>query len=583
MSQGLIQYKFFRFLEIRIAKLKREKKQDREYIKTLENVLKAMGKTFATRYYIPCGFFRINLPVFPAAEEGGFCAGFSISYGVMRYLKKLDWWHAACSAISQWDENETTLEEIVELPGATSSNVKLETIFERVYDYITLIYASTPSLSPFNIQIFSGFKKFLFPKEQGGGLELVVPESKGEVKGAKPAEQIRSVIENYRIAGHFSVESLQKILGNESTQDYIRNNICQVSSIRKKHQCDVWIDEVGRWWFYDPNYSEETVDDVHHNNDEARMFPTIEALSTEIHRVLGDDLTFELAQLSPTEEIEKPFAEYDRMLQVNPGEFSQGWGLWEIAECTPEIIPKVLRYDPHLPNEEVEEKKFQPLKDINLNLKDHHGWTVLHQVAREGREKAIMALIAKGAHSHELTKENYTPFGFAIAFKQVPPMIRAILNLERMKSGYLDNELIDRTIENFINKELRASIKLLALNAAKSAGSASLMLAGALGISFGVFFAINPHDTAKAINEMTQTIADEPFISATIFIIVSIFAMLSLMAKERYQMKQKYVQLIEHTGVLKEYRSEEEYSSEQENLFHSLEDDIERSLYYPLH
>ncbi len=557
MSQINILNRLGRFIAIRIATLKRTGSRDTDYIRNLE----LMYETWFQPRNNKSRFCQIKFPGFFSATQPqpiGACLGFSISYGVMRYLEKLDWWHEACLAISAWNYSEDTLGEELELRGAIpdqkgSSKVPLEDILDRVFNYVMWVYLKgqiSADLSFVATKNHHGkvIRTFLLPKDEGGDLELLITESKTLAEGVvsnERNERIVSVLDNHRISGYFTEEHFCRILNNKVTQTYIHENICILNSYSARHACHLWVDKNSVWWFYDPNaYGVAAV-----RCDDLRL------LYTRIHESLGANFCVEIAQLKPASGPKKPFSEYDRILEEQPESFIQETGLFEIAVFTPKVIPRLLDGVLLLADEK-SERKTATSREINLNRKNYEGFSLLHILAMEGEEEAMTALIRHNANLYDLSNKGFNALDYAIIRNNTPAMVNAILSIAKAKRENLNGKFVDRVINDFIARNVRAHRPRLIRETI-------LFIAVSLALQ-GVFIGI----CAATVPDVRAGLgSDYSLVSISLTIAFIMLLTIGVSLAKKCKLQGEYAKAIESSGVLDQYKEQElEGKSEEQEI-----------------
>lgn len=273
-------------------------------------------------------------------EDGGHCFGFSLTFGAMRQIGKLDWWVKALRAIATWDGNLSSLErEMVHHPKQT-----LKDIFNRVLNYVVMSHALEGAAA-----IFPDIDQFNILKPDAHNLDK--PDSKKDSVNV-PVERIRrsyfELVDNEakkgdgpiktiktrkKIAGHFTRTQLKKLLGSVSS---LKNSIILVHCI--DHTICISYKKP-TWNIYDPNYDHKRKNIIYKTNK-------ILQCADEIRRILGDSIAIEIASFDKN--VSMNFPEYDRLIRESPLTLLDNDGFRMLSESSPKTLITAMQNIPVL-------------------------------------------------------------------------------------------------------------------------------------------------------------------------------------------------------------------------------------------
>lgn len=251
------------------------------------------------------------------ALSKGHCHGLSIVHNAMERIGKLQWYEAALSAITNWDEKESSLNKEILLPDANEDKpIKFSLIFFRVINYI-VTYQVGNSNSKFRLE---------------NSTCLNILSSEGKYLEILDDNKILTVQHSIKFSGYFSNAKLRRLLNEEC----IQNSICLILST--DHAIRIGYKGNNTWLVYDSNYPHGILTPPIHKTMNK------EQLIIELLIIQGNSLTIEIAHLKPTTAIHIPLIEYTKMLEEELLDILQGYGLHQITREAPkDHFPTVLK------------------------------------------------------------------------------------------------------------------------------------------------------------------------------------------------------------------------------------------------
>ncbi|PWY53871.1 hypothetical protein DGG96_20045 [Legionella qingyii] len=324
MTQRIILKKFIKFLEITEIQLIKELQE--EFPKNYQDKVTAIQK---------------DLYDLRTALKKGHCLGFSVIDGAMDHIGKLKWWDHAKAAVANWDEQESTLDKLIELPGSEEDSfwqtkkekeqqslqsppidkkkIKLKTLFNRLLPYVISNHAcfdknfKTSNLNQYTL---------LSPTEH----HFEILSKQGIVKKI----QQRKIT-----AGKLTTNELIRLLNENDFTDTIAIINSPTHTIRVSFKN-------GSWSVYNSNYDQTSPATCR------KYFPNKLVAVNEVFRILGQSIAIVIASTNSEKKISlpllstlKPFEMLDRLTED---------GLFIIAKWCPDILQNVLEQVENLPS-----------------------------------------------------------------------------------------------------------------------------------------------------------------------------------------------------------------------------------------
>ena len=226
----------------------------------------------------------------------GHCFGFSVCYGAMQAMGKLDWWENVLITLSQWDDEESSLDKEFDLQfidsdkTPVSQSTTLRKLFERAVNYVVFNQAGH-------------INDFTSPDIDQATILTVPPDDLSTVQKLNYFEItdqggfVQNIKQYANASGYLSEKDITELLSKAVKSGVI----CTVQN--HNHAISISMDTDNQLMIYDPNYL-YTKETIKKNLD-------MPALVQEIIKILGphNGLCIEVATFK--QEDKKLFNEFN--------------------------------------------------------------------------------------------------------------------------------------------------------------------------------------------------------------------------------------------------------------------------------
>lgn len=324
MTQRIILNKFIKFLDIIEIQLIKELKE--EFPSNYQDKVKATQHDLND--------LRLTL-------KKGHCLGFSVIDGAMDHIGKLYWWDHARIAVANWDEQESTLDKLIELPdseddffGPTKKEKAEQSIQSPLVDKKKINLKTLFSrLLPYVISTQACFDKNFKPNNLNQYTLLSPTEHHFEILSKEGV--VKSIQQRRITAGNLTTTELLKLLDENDFTD----TIAIIHSPRHAIRVSC---KNGLWSVYNSNYDQTSLTTCR------KFFPIKLGVVNAIFGILGQSIAIEIASTDSLKKISlplfselKPFEMLDRLRED---------GLFVIAKWCPDILLNVLEQVENLPS-----------------------------------------------------------------------------------------------------------------------------------------------------------------------------------------------------------------------------------------
>src|SRR3990167_11488510 len=363
----------------------------------------------------------------------GHCFGFSVCYGAMQAMGKLDWWENALIALSQWNDEKSSLDEKLDLQFIdsdkthVSQSTTLRKLFERAVNYVVFNQAS--HINDFTLHDIKQITILTVPSNDLSTVQKLnyfeITDQHGSVQNIK---------QYANASGYLSAEDITELLSKAVKPGVI----CIVHNYN--HTISISMDRDGQLMIYDPNY-------LHTKKTIKKKLET-PTLVNEITNILGQHhgLCIEVATFK--HEDKTLFNEFDiymnDLVANRTLEILKYDGFYMLARHGHEFIPKLLELAAAstLDGESI---RTNIAKALAIQTDD--GWTGFHFLAQYGHEfiPKLLELAAASTLNGEsirtniakaLTMQTNTGLtGFQILARRSPESIPKLLELAAKSDG----------------------------------------------------------------------------------------------------------------------------------------------------